>query len=325
MKKILMILLASTLLFSTVLMGCNKPKDGLRKVTVVLDWVPNTNHTGLYTALEKGYYKAQGLDVEIIQPSQDSTIDVVAGGAADFGVSFQESLTMARTSKANMPVVAVAAIIQHNTSGFAARVSSGIKEPKDLEGRRYSGGSPLDMAFLDYMMKQDGADASKIVALNDYATDFFAATEGSLDFAWIYEGWDGIAAKVKNIPLTYFPLTDYGLDFYTPIIITSEDKIAKDPELVKKFMDATSKGYNDCVNSPDECAEYLLKHAPEIDRELALQSQRYLAKEYISDAAYWGEMKQNVWEKFSKFMYDYKMTDSMLDYSKAYTTEFLPK
>lgn len=107
------------------LSGCQSQEPGstsdLTKVTVVLDWFPNTNHTGLYVAQNLGYYEEEGLDVEIIQPSEGGASQLIAAGQGDFGISCQEEVTVARSQ--NIPVVAIAAVIQHNTSGFASPVS----------------------------------------------------------------------------------------------------------------------------------------------------------------------------------------------------------
>src|SRR6478672_5656716 len=138
MKKLSIIFLMTLL----VLAGCqssepkekaNQTKKELKKVTVVLDWTPNTNHTGLYVAKEKGYFKEQGLDVEIIQPGQTGADQLIASGKADFGVSYQESITQARVQ--GVPLVSIAAIIQHNTSGFASPAAKNIVSPKDFAGK----------------------------------------------------------------------------------------------------------------------------------------------------------------------------------------------
>ena len=97
-----------------------------------------------------------------------------------------------------------------------------------------------------------------------------------------------------------------------------------DPELAKKFLTATSKGYEDCVNNPEESAKILLKHAPEINEDLAIESQKYLADKYIDDASRWGEMKDTVWDNYTDFMKEYKLINKDMKASEAYTNEFLP-
>src|SRR3990167_10655612 len=123
----------------------SRPKQqSLEKVTVLLDWFPNTNHTGLYVAAEKKYFKDAGLEVEIIQPSEGENIQLVASLKADFAVSSQEAVTLARAK--DIPVVSIAAIIQHNTSAFASLKKSKIEKVADFEGKRYGGwGSPIEI------------------------------------------------------------------------------------------------------------------------------------------------------------------------------------
>lgn len=118
-----------------------KDKQSLKKVSVVLDWTPNTNHTGLYVAKEKGYFKDEGLDVDIIMPGDAGADQLVASGKSEFGVSYQESITQARIQ--GVPLVSIAAIIQHNTSGFASPAAKNIVSPKDFAGKTYGGWAHL--------------------------------------------------------------------------------------------------------------------------------------------------------------------------------------
>ena len=120
MTRFLLILIIITLTLSLSACGTGAPDKGrdLQKVTFVLDWTPNTNHTGIYAAKAQGFFEEQGLDVEIIQPSEGTSDSIVASGSAQFGISYQESVTFARAE--GIPLVSLAAVIQHNTSGFAS-------------------------------------------------------------------------------------------------------------------------------------------------------------------------------------------------------------
>ena len=220
-KKYISIALAGALMLTT-LSGCSKKEeksaDGGEKVTVVLDWTPNTNHTGLYTALENGYYKEQGLDVEIVQPPEGGAASLVASGKADFGISYQEEVTYAKTSDDPLPIKAIAAVIQHNSSGFASPKDKNIKSPKDFEGKIYGGwGSESETAAIKAVMEKTGADFDKVTIADIGQDDFFTATTNSVDFAWIYEGWDVVQAKLKNFDLNFIPLNQFDkrLDYYT--------------------------------------------------------------------------------------------------------------
>lgn len=331
-KKVSAILLAF-LVVSVLLVGCSSGKQvttqekKLQKVKVLLDWVPNTNHTGLYVAKDKGYYKAEGLDVEIIQPAEGDSAVLIAAGQGDFGVGYQEQVTYAKTSDTPLPVKAIAAIIQHNTSGFASPASKNIKSAKDFEGKRYGGwGSPSEEAILKAIMEKDGANFKKVKMVNIGASDFFTSIKNDVDFSWIYYGWDGVNAELLNIPLNFIKLRDVdpNLDYYTPVIIASDSLLTKDPELAKKFLKATSKGYEFAISNPDDAVKSLLKYAPEIDKNLATASQKYLAKEYQADAARWGEMKPSIWENYGKWMYDKGLLTQKFIANEAFTNDYLP-
>jgi ABC-type nitrate/sulfonate/bicarbonate transport system substrate-binding protein len=144
LNVIKVICLVSLVLFLiTGIFSCrtDSPEE-LRKITVILDWVPNTNHTGMYVARDQGYYEEAGLEVEIIQPSEGGSADLVAAGKGDFGISYQEQVTYARTADESLPIVAIAAIIQENTSGFAAPSDKNIRRLLILRGKNTEVGAP---------------------------------------------------------------------------------------------------------------------------------------------------------------------------------------
>jgi ABC-type nitrate/sulfonate/bicarbonate transport system substrate-binding protein len=330
MKKWLTVLLTVFLIA-----GCsgNKQKDTtkekkqpLKKVSVVLDWTPNTNHTGLYVAKEKGYFKAEGLDVDIIMPPEAGADQLVASGKADFGVGYQEAITQARIQ--GVPLVSIAVVIQHNTSGFASPVAKNIKTPKDFEGKTYGGwGSPVEKAVITSLMQKENSDINKVKIINMGDTDFFTAIKKDADFAWIYYGWDGVEAGLRNEKINMIYLTDYSkkLDYYTPVLETNEKMIANNPDTVKAFLKAVTKGYDFAIKNPDQAADILIKAAPDLDPKLVKKSQEWLSPKYQDDAKQWGLQKKQVWENYASWMFDNKLLDKKLDAKKAFTNEFLPK
>lgn len=331
MKKVLIVLVAF-IFFAT---GCGAEPENdsalsnggdLEEVTVVLDWTPNTNHTGLYVAEHEGYFAEESLDVEILLPGEATPEQLVASGQADFGISYQENVTYARTQ--DVPIVSIAAIIQHNTSGFASLKEAGIEKPKDFEGKVYGGwGSPIEEAVMDTIMRIDGADIDQVEYVNIGNTDFFTAVErGDIDFAWIYYGWTGIEAELRDIALNMIYLNEYSdaLDYYTPVIITSEKMIAEKEQTVRNFLKAVAKGYQFAIEKPDEAAEILSEAVPELDRDLVKKSQEWLAPRYQDDAPRWGEQKLEIWENFARWMEEHGLLEKTLDSEKAFTNEFLP-
>jgi ABC-type nitrate/sulfonate/bicarbonate transport system substrate-binding protein len=310
------------------LVGCAPQAAApLSPTTVILDWTPNTNHTGLYVALSKGYYKNHGLDVSIIQPSDGTTATLVAAGKGDFGVSYQEDVTFAVTAAQPLPIKAVATLIQHNTSGFAAPKAKGIHSPKDFVGKVYGGwGAPSEEAVLKAVVTKAGGDFSKVKIVNLGDDDYFAATQKNVDFAWIFEGWTGVEAKLRGQDLDYIPVRDLdpALDYYTPVLISSTATLSQDPDKVKRFLAATAEGYRDAIQNPTEAAQILRKYAPEIKEDLALESQKFLAGQYIADAPAWGLMKAEVWDNYAQFLKKSGLLPKDLVAADAFTNDYLP-
>jgi ABC-type nitrate/sulfonate/bicarbonate transport system substrate-binding protein len=321
------LLLATMLFLMVAVTGCSGGGSSQSQdITLMLDWVPNTNHTGLYVALDKGWYKEEGLNVSIIQPTEGGATQLVATGKAQFGVSYQEDVTQARAS--GVPVVSVAAVIQHNTSGFASRKESGITRPRNMEGKRYGGwGSPTEEAVLKAAMESDGGDFSKVKIFNTGTSDFFTSIGRDVDFAWIYYGWTGIEAEQRGIGLNYLELRrlDPALDYYTPVLIAGEKLIKENPGLVEKFVRASARGYELAIKNPAEAAGILHKHAPELDAGLILASQKYLSPRYQDDAERWGVQKREVWDNYAGWMYERNLLTEQIDADKAFTNDFLPE
>ncbi|KGP90264.1 ABC transporter substrate-binding protein [Pontibacillus chungwhensis BH030062] len=295
-------------------------------VTLVLDWTPNTNHTGLYVAKEKGYFEEQGLNVEIIMPGEAGADQLVASEKADFGISAQEALTKARVQ--DIPVVSIAAIIQHNTSGFASPQDKNIDSPKDFEGKTYGGwGAPVEREVISSLMKQENADAEKVEIVNMGNTDFFTAVERDVDFAWIYYGWTGVEAELRGKDLNMIYLTDYSekLDYYTPVLTTNQKHIDEDPELVKDFTKAVSQGYQYAIDEPKKSADILIDAVPDLDPELVKASQEWLSPKYQDDAEQWGIQEKATWQNYADWMYENGLLDQELKADEAFTNEFLPE
>lgn len=308
--------------------GCNVRSDSVpakrEKVSLILDWTPNTNHTGLYVAQHKGYFEDENLAFEIVEPAASGGTQVVATGQADFGIDFQEFMTPARA--AGVPVVSVAAIIQENTSGFASLKSKGISRPRDFEGKTYGGwGSPLETALLKTMMEADGGDFSKLSTVDAGAADFLTIIQREVDLYWIYYGWQGVKAELEGVDIETLFVNDWGVpNYYTPLIITSESLIAEKPDTVSRTMDAIYRGYTNAIEDPVGAAEILSASVPEVDADLVGPSQAWLSPHYQGNATHWGYQDGQVWQAMSEWMAENSLVDKLIDWDAAFTNDFLP-
>ncbi len=337
MKKFMAVMLSACMAFSLCACGntaternsdatAEKSTKNSKTITMVLDWTPNTNHTGIYVAQEKGYFKEAGLDVSVIQPPDNGATDLVASGGAEFGIDFQDTLAAAFSSDSPLPVTAVAAILQHNTSGLISLKKKGIDSPGKLEGHSYATwDSPIEQAVLKNVVEKDGGDFSRVKLISTYVEDIIAALHADIESVWIYYGWDGVKCDMEGLSTNFLPFADMDstFDYYSPVIIGNNDYMKKNPDTTKAFLSAVKKGYEYAAGNPSDAADILLKAVPELDEKLVQKSQEYLSKQYIADAAQWGEIDANRWNGFYQWLNENKLVDNALDENAGFTMDYL--
>ncbi|MBQ1353930.1 MAG: ABC transporter substrate-binding protein [Ruminococcus sp.] len=299
------------------------------KVTFVLDWTPNTNHTGLYVAQEKGYFDEAGLEVEIVQPPEDGAEALVGTGKAQFCMTFQDTMLPTVVGDTKMPIEAVAAVLQHNTSGIISRKGEGIDTPKGLEGKKYATWDlPIEKATLKQVIEDDGGDFDKVELIPSTVTDEASALQSkSVDAIWVYYGWAGIATKLKNVDTDYFYFKDINpvFDYYTPVIAGNTDWMSENPDKTKAFLTALKKGYEYSIENIDDAADILVKAAPELDKELVLESQKYMADQYKAEVEQWGYIDAARWNAFYNWINEKKLLEVEIPENTGFTNEYLEK
>lgn len=310
--------------------------SGTTKLTLALDWVPNTNHTGIFVALQKGYYKEAGIDLQLLPYADGAIPDVLVGeGKADLGISGTDGVVTYRA--AGQPVVSLAAVIQSNTTGFAFQKDSGIKRPRDLAGKRYAGfGTAFEEPIIAEVIKRDGGTNTKIQNITSNVFGYQAVAAKQADFVWLFAGWDGIQAKLDKVDLDVLYLKDIGIpDFYTPVIISSDKVVKEKRAALKAFMSATAKGYDFAIANPKEAAKILIDANPKetfSNPELVYQSQEFLSPRYKGDAAKWGTQTLKAWTEYPRFLFqagvlhdaNNKPLPKEPDYNQFFSNDLLP-
>lgn len=315
MKKILIV----AVIFLFVVTGCSD--SNLKTVTLMLDYTPNTNHTGIYVAKEKGYYKDEGINLEIVDATEAGVEQSVAKGDADFGISYQENLTKSN-DKGIKNLKSIYSILKENTSGFISYSDKDIKKPSDFKGKTYCGwGSDVESAIVKNVIKDAGLKEKDIEIVNG-GTDFIRSNKDDCDIFWEFKAWSAIEARQENIDFNWISLKDLGLDWYTPIIITNEDNIENDSELVQSFINATIKGYEFATNNPEESANIFLKYNKTYDKDFIRASQKYISRYYLNDDGMMGYQEEEKYKNFTKFLKDNKIIKDV-DYKELYTNEFV--
>ena len=326
-KKVLttvLILVMALALSSCAGGGATSPQ--LEKISFVLEWEPNTNHTGVYVAAAKGFYEEAGLFVEILTPPESGAAGFVASGKAQFGIDVQEILGVELTLEEPLPITAVAAVISHNNSGIISLKEAGLDSFGKLSGKTYaSWDAPGEVEILKQAIRDAGGDPEKMLVVPAPAYDAIAMlSSGLVDIVWVYENWDVIAADIAGVEYNFIKFADASpvLDFYTPLIIANNDFLKNKPETAKKFVQATAAGYEYAMKNPKEAAEILLEAVPELPADLIYKSQEYLAGTYASPNEKWGVFDESRWSAFYDWMYEQGIIDKPLG-SFGFTNEYL--
>ncbi len=338
--------LGALALFVVVLAACGGPATGTTsvsgtqgpaaQVSLALDWTPNTNHTGIYVALQHGWYRQQGIDLTLLPYSASVAPEQLVGtGKADFAISFAEAVTSSRA--AGVPLVSVAAILQHNTSALVSLKSSGLDTVASLAGKRYAGfGAPYEQPLIARVLQCGHASSTKFQNITTQLDPIDALKSKQFDFAWIYMGWEGVQAQREGIQLNVFPITQSCIpDYYTPVIVSSQGYLSAHPAIAKRFLAATAQGYAYAIAHARDAANLLIQAAPAgtfDDTQLVYASQDYLSPRYAQGAKCWGQQSSAAWTNYPRFMFE---TGSLMDangnplrqppdYTAAYTNQYLP-
>ena len=210
----------------------------LTKVSVSLDWFPWSNHSGLYIALDKGYFAEEGLEVDIHPPADPSAVlQTVAAGRDDFGINYQTGVMIAREQ--DIPVVSIMALVQHPLNSVMTLKESGIAEPKDLAGKTVGWpGIPDNEPLLDTMLKSQGLTLDDVELVN-VGFDLVPALIGKKVDAIVGAYWvhESISATNQGFELNIMRMEQHGVpDFYELVMVANEEKIAKEPDQVRGFV-----------------------------------------------------------------------------------------
>jgi putative hydroxymethylpyrimidine transport system substrate-binding protein len=262
-------LLAAVLLLSGAA-GCGG--DGAepgapRGVTLVLDFVPNAVHSGIYAAQREGYYRDGGIDPTIRQPGESTDAPkLLQAGRADFAILDIHDLGIAR--ERGLDVVGLMPIVQRPLAAVIARGDGPVRRPRDLEGHTVGvTGLPSDEAVVDSEVSADGGDPGLVdrVTIGFNAVSSLAA--GKVDAATGFWNAEGVALRRRGVPIRIFKVNRYGAPPYPELILTASRRtIASDPELVDATVAATTRGYAFAADHPAQALDDLLSEVPSLDR-----------------------------------------------------------
>ena len=276
-------------------------------IRIALDWTPNTIHSGLYLAKEKGIYQKHNLEVELLPPDEKyskTPAKRLEDGEVDLAICTSESC-IAYNESGKMRLQAIYAILQKDASAIAG---TKINSMRDL-GHHKSYGSynaRYEDSIVKAMVAKDGGDAHlmKIEQTEGKLSMFDAVKEGKIDATWIFLPWEGIDAEMEHIQIKTFKLEDYDIPYgYSPVIARNADKSPSD-EVLKAFVLATREGYEHVTQHPHDVTDILHKETrPQKSKDFLHRSQASI-NHYYSDGHKLGFMDSTKWTTWLKWLKD---------------------
>ena len=323
-RSLLSVLMAIILVIA---FACGDDEPERVSVSLALDWYPNSNHAGIYEAVRQGYFDEEGLDVNIYTPSDPSTIlQTVGAGRDEFGINYQPDLLQARSE--GIPVVAVTGIVQHPLNSIMTLTASGLTRPGDLRGKKIGHPGILsNEGMLETMLNYDGVEIDEVEMVN-VGFDLVPALLGGRVDAVVGAYWthESILIELEGHEVTVMRMEEWGVpDFYELVVVASEDTIANRSDVVQRFVNALSRGFESAIENPQKSIDALLDATDEgtVNEELERQGVDLLAPLWTEGAPSFGWQEAERWTTLSDWMKGRGLVNADLDPNSAFTNEFV--
>lgn len=329
-KRVLMVIVASFALAVGVA-ACGGDDDGdggstgdggTTDATLVLDFIPGAVHAGIYEAQQAGYYEDNGINLEIIEPTSTAdTLKLIDAGKADFGIA--DGIDLASQIEEGREAKGIMALLQRPPGGLITLAEENIETPADLAGKTVGvTGVPSDNAILDTVMADAGSssDEAKVVTIGFNGVQ--ALESGKVQAFTGFIPADGVQVEADGYPTKSFALDENGGPSYPGLVVFStESKISEDAELMKGFVEATVKGYQDALEDPAKAIDDLISQTQGIDKDLATKS--FEAWEpLMGEPDTFGQFDQKNLEALSSFLVDNDLASSPIAPDRYATNEF---
>jgi len=308
MKKLLLIIVFT-------LISCGNEQE-LIDISLALDWYPNSNHAGIYYGIDNGYFEENDINVDVYTPSDPASIlQTVASGRDEFGISYQPDLLLARSE--GIPVVAVHSIVKTPLNSIMTLGDSGIDNPSKLKNKTIGyPGIPLNIGILSSILEEQDLTIDD-VELVDVGFDLVPALLSERVDAIIGAFWshESILIELEGREVNILKFEEWGIPKYHELVlVTSEEYLKNNEEIVEKFVDAFSRGYEKSIENNDESMEALIAAFPEVNVELETQGIKLLSplwqESFDSDG-------MDNWNKFGDWMKDKGLISESLDVEKS--------
>ena len=325
LKKIILIVSGLVLILS----GCGRPNPAtntgaVTKIRLPMGYIPNIQFAPFYVAVEKGYFRQAGIELDFDYKFETDGVKLVGSGELPFAIVSGEQVLLARAQ--GLPVTYVAAWYQQYPVSVVAKSELGILIPQDLKGKKIGlpglfGATYVGLRALLFEAKMKESDVT-LDSIGFNQVDLLAA--GQQDIVVGYSTNEPILLKARGIPVTEIRVADY-VQLASNGILASEKVIQDNPDLVRAFVGAFLKGLADTIANPEEAFQLSESYIPNFS-DLDVNVQKQVLKTSIEE---WkgqrlGYSDPQAWENMQNVLFDMGLINEKLDLSKAYTNEFIP-
>lgn len=302
--------------------GTTTEAKELREMNVVLDWYPNALHTFLYTAIERGYYEEEGLDVKIQFPANDNdALALVAAGRAEIGLYYQQDVIQAVANQ-NTGIRSIGAVVQSPLNIILSLKEKNITSPEDMVGKTIGyGGTVLSEALVKCMMENAGADASDVNLINVGFELMSSMTTGNVDATiGCLVNHEVPQMEEEGFEVNYFPVSGYGIpNYYEAVFLTNNKMIEGEPEVLEGFLRASKRGFDDLKKDPDGCLQILMDNQSEenfpLSRTVEEKSCQTLLPLMETENAEFLSQTEECWQENIDWMYENGLIDEKVEVS----------
>jgi ABC-type nitrate/sulfonate/bicarbonate transport system substrate-binding protein len=293
-----------------------------------LSFIPGADTIPWVAALKEGFFEEAGLQVKI-QPASDpsSAIKIVASGASQMGYTYAPDMLFAIDQ--GLPVTSVYSYMQTADFGLISKKSAGITTPADLAGKRVGVTSiPIDQVSLDTLLASAGLDRNSVdvvdVGFNGEHQVLADRVDATSGLTWS----EGVHFQQQGIPFNFLFYRDYGVpDYPFEVIIANNDFLAQNPDAVRAFLAATSRGIQFGLDNPDQAVDDLIAQFPDLDRsQMLFEWTNGVSKQFqspVTDQNGLGYQDPSQWEGVAKFLEDKGLVKS-IDLSTVFTNDYVP-
>jgi len=324
--------LSCLVLVALVLGGCGAGSQSAArektKISLQLSWIHEYSSAAFYAAEKNGHFAQQDLDVRLEEGGFGPNgyvdpIDQVTSGAVDFGLAHASSLLAARA--AGKPVVAVATIFQRSPLAVISLEDSKLLRPQDLIGHRVAVADGGAIEVYKALLSAQGIDPAKVntVPRTTFGIDPLIKHDVDALVAWIIN--EGVQVREAGQKPNFMLASDYGVDTYDILIFTTEKMVTERPEVVERFVRATTQGVQDVINSPEQAVGFVLAYNNKLDREAQLRRLQASLPLMNPAGSQPGMMRPEIWQSTYQMMRDQGILKKSLDVGTAYTLAFLNK